>query len=100
MVWNTFGPISVSVLSVFCPEWDSSTLALLGNWGNIMYIIPVVPVMWFFTTKGNQLAIPNHHHMITIFYAGIRPSMLLAGGLMFVGTLVRALPLGVTGFTW
>ena len=53
MVWNTFGPISVSVLSVFCPEWDSSTLALLGNWGNIMYIIPVVPVMWFFTTKGN-----------------------------------------------
>ena len=65
MVWNTFGPISVSVLSVFCPEWDSSTLALLGNWGNIMYIIPVVPVMWFFTTKGNRLATRNHTSSIT-----------------------------------
>lgn len=52
MVWNTFGPISQSLLVVFCPEWDEATLALLGNWGNIMYLIPVVPVMWYFNTKG------------------------------------------------
>ena len=46
MIWNTFGPISESVLAVFCPEWTEATLALLGNWGNIMYIVPIVPVIW------------------------------------------------------
>ena len=52
MLWNTFGPISGAVLAVFCPDWNNSTLALLGNWGNIMYIIPVVPIMYYFQKKG------------------------------------------------
>ena len=53
MVWNSFGPIADSVLEVFCPTWTESTLALLGNWGNIMYILPVVPVLWYFEVSGN-----------------------------------------------
>eukprot|EP00095_Tigriopus_kingsejongensis_P004501 maker-scaffold427_size174323-snap-gene-0.36 protein:Tk04501 transcript:maker-scaffold427_size174323-snap-gene-0.36-mRNA-1 annotation:"hypothetical protein DAPPUDRAFT_102163" len=81
MVWNTFGPISASVLALFCPDWTNATLALYGNWGNIMYIIPVIPVMWFFTTQG------------------LRPSMVLTGALMMLGTLLRALPLKVGAFT-
>ena len=82
MVWNSFGPISASVLAIFCPQWNSATLALLGNWGNIMYIIPVIPVLWYFESKG------------------LRNAMILAGGLMATGTLLRCLPFKLTAFTW
>jgi hypothetical protein len=54
MIWNSFGPISRSVLAVFCPDWTAATLALLGNWGNIMYIAPIVPIVWFFQVKGKD----------------------------------------------
>jgi len=74
MIWNSFGPISASLLSVFCPHWTESTIALLGNWGNIMYIIPVVPILWFFEAKG------------------LRASMVLTAGMMFLGTGLRCLP--------
>ena len=83
MIWNSFGPISSSLLSVFCPDWTPSTLALLGNWGNIMYIIPVLPMLWFFETKG------------------LRKSMILTAGMMLVGTGLRCIPgIGVKAFTW
>jgi len=82
MVWNTFGPVSASLLAIFCPKWTPATLALLGNWGNIMYIIPLIPVLWFFETKG------------------LRASMVLVGAMMTLGTLLRCLPLGVSAFTW
>ncbi len=82
MIWNSFGPISTSLLAVFCPEWSDSTMALLGNWGNIMYLIPAIPVLWFFEVKG------------------LRPSMILTAGLMLIGTVLRCLPLGVGPFTW
>lgn len=82
MIWNSLGPVSESVLAVFCPYWTESTMALFGNWGNIMYIIPVVPVLWFFEVKG------------------LRASMLLTSGMMLLGTLLRCLPLGITPFTW
>ena len=81
MIWNTFGPISESVLAVFCPQWTEATLALLGNWGNIMYILPIVPVIWFFEAKG------------------LRASILLTGLLMSIGTLLRCLPLRTDMFT-
>jgi len=82
MIWNSFGPISTSLLAVLCPYWTNATLALLGNWGNIMYIIPVVPVLWFFETKG------------------LRASMILTATLMLIGTALRTLPLGIPTFTW
>ena len=81
MIWNSLGPISKSLLTVFCPDWTEATMALFGNWGNIMYIIPVVPVLWFMEAKG------------------LRASMLLAGGMMLVGTALRCLPVGVEAFT-
>ena len=30
MIWNSFGPISASLLAVFCPDWSPATIALLG----------------------------------------------------------------------
>ena len=82
MVWNSFGPISASVLAIFCPTWTPATIALLGNWGNIMYIIPLIPVLWYFEEKG------------------LRKSMILTAGLMAVGTMLRCLPFKVGAFTW
>jgi len=83
MIWNSFGPISASLLAVFCPDWSPATIALLGNWGNIMYILPVIPVLWFFETRG------------------LRASMVLTAGMMLVGTALRCLPnVPVATFTW
>jgi hypothetical protein len=31
MIWNSFGPISTSLLAVLCPHWTNATLALLGT---------------------------------------------------------------------
>ena len=82
MIWNSFGPISTSLLATLCPEWTDSTLALLGNWGNIMYIIPVVPVLYLFEEKG------------------LRVSMIFTAGIMLIGTVLRCLPVKISVFTW
>lgn len=82
MIWNSFGPISTSLLAVLCPEWTDSTLALLGNWGNIMYIIPVIPVLYVFETQG------------------LRVSMIFTASIMLIGTALRCLPVKVSIFTW
>lgn len=81
-IWNTFGPISTSLLAVLCPVWTAGTVALLGNWGNIMYIFPAALFIWFLETKG------------------LRKSMILTAALMVIGTILRALPLGIPIFTW
>ncbi len=81
MVWNSLGPISESLLAVFCPDWTQATLALFGNWGNIMYIIPVVPVLWYMEVKG------------------LRASMLFTAGIMLLGTALRCLPVSIKPFT-
>ena len=82
MIWNSMGPISNSLLAVFCPEWTKKTLALFGNWGNIMYIIPLCPVLWLLETKG------------------LRKAMIFTGFIMCLGVIVRCLPLSTSAFTW
>ena len=128
MIWNTFGPISESVLAVFCPEWTEATLALLGNWGNIMYIVPIVPVIWdhtqlnlkrIFNNVFDRVLLCRVHSGKTIenlieipieiqlncapprfFEAkGLRASIVLTGLLMSAGTLLRCLPLRTDMFT-
>jgi len=82
-IWNSFGPIASSLLAVFCPDWSQATMAMLGNWGNIMYIIPVIPMLWFFEAKG------------------LRASMILTAGMMLLGTGLRCIPgIDVYAFTW
>ena len=71
MIWNCFGPISNSLLPVLCPFWDETTIALLGNWANIMNIAALLPILWFFKTKG------------------LRKSVILIGGMMVLGAAMR-----------
>ena len=74
LIWNCFGPISNSLLPVLCPYWDETTIALLGNWANIMNILSLLPILWFFKTKG------------------LRKSVILIAGMMVLGTILRCIP--------
>jgi len=56
MVFNTWGPIANSAKRVF-PGWTDATVALLTNWGNICYVIFLVPVCWVMDTKGLRKAV-------------------------------------------
>ena len=76
------GPISDALLAVFCPEWSKATLAMFGNWGNIMYIIPLFPVLWILETKG------------------LRNAMIFTSSIMFVGVALRCFPMSTNAFTW
>ena len=83
MIWNCFGPITNSVLPVLCPYWDETTIALLGNWANIMNILALLPILWFFKTKG------------------LRKSVILIGGMMVLGAILRCIPTtNLNIFTW
>ena len=103
MLWNTFGPISQSLLAVYCPDWTEATLALLGNWGNIMYLIPVVPVMWYFNTQGAInviMCFKRYLRTVLSFLVGLRKSTLLAAGLMVAVSAIRCIPFKLQAFTW
>ena len=83
LIWNCFGPISNSLLPILCPYWDEATIALLGNWANIMNILALLPILWFFKAKG------------------LRSSMILISGLMVLGSVMRCIPTGnITVFTY
>lgn len=45
MVWNTWGPITESALTVF-PDWSDDTIAALSNWGPIGFVVLVFPISW------------------------------------------------------
>ena len=49
-MWNTWGPVTESAEEVF--NWDDSNIGMLANYGNIAYIIFVMPVCWFMDVKG------------------------------------------------
>ena len=34
------------------PNWDDSDIGLLGNWGEIMFLVFSVPVTWLIQTQG------------------------------------------------
>ena len=83
LIWNCFGPISNAILPVLCPYWDETTIALLGNWANIMNILALLPMLWFFKHKG------------------LRKSIVLIAGMMLLGTLLRCIPReNIKIFTW
>ncbi|XP_076068004.1 solute carrier family 49 member 4 homolog isoform X2 [Oratosquilla oratoria] len=78
--WNTWGPISESVQAAF-PNWTPSTVAMMANWGTIMFVLMVVPMCW-----ANQRF-------------GLRAGTLGCAGLLAFGTALRCLPLQEEGFT-
>ncbi|XP_045120073.1 solute carrier family 49 member 4 homolog [Portunus trituberculatus] len=77
LMWNTWGPISTSIDAAY-PGWGSGTVAMMGNWGTIMFVLTVAPMCWVMNAKG------------------LRVGVLLCGGLVAAGTLLRALPLIVS----
>lgn len=52
-IWDGFATISDASFYAY-PDWDDSTIALLGNWGEICYLIGVVPFTWLINTKGKK----------------------------------------------
>ncbi|XP_069980084.1 solute carrier family 49 member 4 homolog [Penaeus vannamei] len=71
--WNTWGPISESV-SVAFPGWGAETVAMMGNWGTIMFVVGIVPMCWLMEAKG------------------LRAGVLACAGLIAAGTIMRIIP--------
>ena len=83
-MWNGWDTVSSSMYYAY-PTWDNSTIALLGNWGEICYLAFVVPGTW---------VVEEH---------GIRWGALLCAGLMFLGTGLRCCQFFLTSgsmFKW
>ena len=51
MVWDGWATISDAAFYAY-PDWDNSTIALIGNWGEICYLVGVVPLTWLIQAKG------------------------------------------------
>jgi hypothetical protein len=53
-IWNTWGPLSQVVEPMY--GWSEATIATMGNWGPISYMIAVVPTAYLFDTIGLRYA--------------------------------------------
>ena len=51
-VWNTWGPITESAKAVF--GWQDSDIGMFANYGNISFMIFVLPLCYFVDVKGKQ----------------------------------------------
>jgi len=69
LVWNTWGPIASSVQVAY--DWSDGTVAMMANWGTIMFVLTAVPLSWMIESKG------------------LRPTCLLVSGLIMVGAVIR-----------
>ncbi|XP_067686586.1 solute carrier family 49 member 4 homolog [Haliotis asinina] len=79
-VWNCFGPVAQSAEAVF--GWSDAEIGMLNNWGNIVYIVFMVPVAWLMDVKG------------------LRVSMLLCAVLMVLATSLRCITSEPVPATW
>ena len=50
LTWNTWAPISQAAEAAF--GWTDSTVALLTNWGPIMYTLSTLLMAWLMDVKG------------------------------------------------
>ena len=69
--WANFGPISEAVEPYF--GWEDSDIALLANWGPIMYLLAAVPTAWL------------------LDIAGLRVSCIVAALLTLAGSVLRCI---------
>nr|XP_053646555.1 solute carrier family 49 member 4 homolog isoform X1 [Cherax quadricarinatus] len=70
--WNTWGPIAESMEAAF-PGWGPSTVAMMANWGTIMFVVFVLPVCW------------------AIQRCGLRAGVVSSAALIFLGTALRCI---------
>ena len=50
--WNTWGPIAVSSKEVY--GWNNFNIALLPNWGSIMYLFGFIPTAYLIRRYGKE----------------------------------------------
>ena len=43
-VWNTYGPITKAVMYAY--DWPNSTIAMMANWGTIIFCLFTLPILW------------------------------------------------------
>ena len=67
--WSNFGPISIPAEAYF--GWKDADIALLANWGPIMYFIAAAPFAWMLDVTG------------------LRASAIVASALIFGGAICR-----------
>lgn len=79
-VWNTWGPIEVAVRYGY--GWQDSTVAMMANWGTIMFVTMAFPLSYYLEVRG------------------LREAVILVTALSAIGTVIRTFPLGSTYFTW
>ncbi|XP_050711599.1 solute carrier family 49 member 4 homolog isoform X2 [Eriocheir sinensis] len=84
LMWNTWGPLSASMDAAY-PGWGSDTVAMMGNWGTITFVVFVAPMCWIMSTRG------------------LRVGVLVCCTLVAAGVVLRVLPIlfsdNVTFFT-
>ncbi|XP_038058043.1 solute carrier family 49 member 4 homolog isoform X2 [Patiria miniata] len=78
--WNTWGPISDTSKVVF--NWSDGDVALLTNWSFITMVTSGMFFSWMMDVKGLRLA------------------TLTSALLLFIGTGIRALPVGIDNVIW
>ena len=49
-IWNTFGPLTYAV--EFAYKWGDETIAMMPNWGAIMFLVALAPLTWIVERKG------------------------------------------------
>jgi len=75
-VWNTWGPIDHT--AIFLYGWSHDLVALLANYGSILYIVAFFPVIY-------------------VLNRSLRGAMLMCIGFMALGTVMRAIVLQSPG---
>lgn len=68
-IWNTWGPIDHT--AIFLYGWSHDLVALLANYGSILYIVAFIPAVYCLERS-------------------VRAAMLLCSGFMALGTILRA----------
>lgn len=77
-IWNNFGPIALTLKNETVFNWNDATVAWMGNWGPIAYVVAFLPTAW----------------MLDTWF--MRPTALIAALLVTVGTGVRLISTGPT----
>ena len=67
-IWNTWGPIDHTAVVMY--GWSHELVALLANYGSILYIVAFIPMVWLL----------GH---------SVRLAMVVTSGFMALGTILR-----------
>ena len=73
--WNTWGPIDHTAVVMY--GWSHELVALLANYGSILYIVAFIPMVW-------------------ILGYSVRVAMIVTSGFMAFGSLLRYLVVKMT----